>query len=159
LSHEKHHKIFLPKVSLAKSNQLLDVAVVAMQNETMPPSPPPIVIRCHHLAVVCSDLDVSRKFYEKVGFEKKPETTATSSSCTLVNAGGFELHVLKTGRCVEDEKNILMDHPDEKFPGHTHMSFGVGSVPGVVACFEKEQTPLSGTRSMPGIAGLVSIFV
>jgi catechol 2,3-dioxygenase-like lactoylglutathione lyase family enzyme len=130
----------------------------------MPPSPPPppIVIRYHHLAVVCSDLNVSRKFYEKVGFEKKPETTAitSSSSCILVNAGGFELHLLKTSRRVEDDKNILMDHPDEKFPGHTHMSFGVGSVPGVVAYFEKEQIPLSGTRSIPSIAsGPVSIFV
>ena len=125
----------------------------------MSPSSPPIVIRYHHLAVVCSDLNVSRKFYGKFGFEKKPETTATSSSCILVNASGFELHMLKTGRCVEDNKNILMDHPDEKFPGHTHMSFGVGSVPGVVAYFEKEQIPLSGTRSIPGIAGPVSIFV
>jgi catechol 2,3-dioxygenase-like lactoylglutathione lyase family enzyme len=125
----------------------------------MPPSPPPIVIRYHHLAVVCSDLNVSRKFYEKVGFEEKPETTAMSSSCILVNAGGFELHMLKTGRRVEDEKNILMDYPDEKFPGHTHMSFGVGSVPGVVAYFEKEQIPLSGTRSIPGIPGLAAVFI
>jgi catechol 2,3-dioxygenase-like lactoylglutathione lyase family enzyme len=140
-------------------NKQLETLVVAIQNETMPSSSPPIVIRYHHLAVVCTDLDVSRKFYELIGFEEKPETTATSSSCILVNVGGLELHLLKTGRRNEDNKNILMDVPDEKFPGHTHMSFGVGSVPEVVAYFEKLQIPLSGTRNIPGIAGPVSIFV
>jgi catechol 2,3-dioxygenase-like lactoylglutathione lyase family enzyme len=117
------------------------------------------VIRYHHLAVVCSDLNRSREFYHKVGFFEKNNGEEALSCMILANEGGLELHLFQSSRSnAPIQNNILIDFPDEKFPGHTHMSFGVGSVPGVKAYFKEQNIPLSGTREIPG-KGLVAVFV
>ena len=123
-----------------------------------------IAIRYHHLGVVCSDVNRSRDFYKQFGFQEKGENNNnnnnkdSSSGIIISNEAGLRLHLFQTSRPHPNNENILMDHPDEKFPGHTHMSFGVGSVPGVQNYFDSQSIPLSGTRGFPG-KGTVAIFV
>jgi catechol 2,3-dioxygenase-like lactoylglutathione lyase family enzyme len=54
-----------------------------------------------------------------------------------------------------------MDDPDEKYPGHTHMSFGVGSVTIVKKYFEEQGIAISGNRPpmAPGSKNPAAIFV
>ena len=102
-------------------------------------------IQYSHLGLGVSDLTASVSFYEKIGFTVVGANTK-SAVIRLRNSEGLELHLFKISPAPEG-KNVLMDFPSHKPPGHTHASWKVPSVPGVKHLFSKLQIPLSGTRS------------
>lgn len=110
------------------------------------PSPLVQALTYSHLGLTCADLEVSIRFYAKIGFEvfKKDEE---SGIMLLRNTEGLELHLIKSDLPSPEGKNVLMDFPNLKPPGHTHASWKVPSVPSAKAYMEDSDVVLSGTRS------------
>ena len=81
----------------------------------------------HDIGVTCSDINQSKLFYEKIGFNSIPEKTSDKVT-VLCNKGGMEVHLSLCDKPIDDNLNILMDYPVNKYPGHTHASFQVPNV-------------------------------
>jgi len=106
----------------------------------------------HSLGVAVADIEKSVQFYESVGF--RFVQSHTNRLKLLRNDGGLYLHLFQTTRPCPNQKNVLMDLEEgEKYPGHTHMSFAVGSVPKTRAYFEKIGHAITGTR------GKLALFI
>ena len=104
----------------------------------------------HHLAVTCSDIRTSQNFYEKIGFRPMADKS-TNQITVLQNKGGLELHLARCDQGLLDEgKNILMDYPTRKFPGHTHASFVVPNVAAAQRYMESQGISISGDRTRGG---------
>jgi catechol 2,3-dioxygenase-like lactoylglutathione lyase family enzyme len=109
-------------------------------------------LRFHHIGVVCRDPAASVVFYTRLGFKLIDGDTLASRGPGIVRLGhqnGLELHLIVADAppSTDEPFNILMDTPATKYPGHTHCSWSVPSVPGVKKFLEASGVPLSGTRS------------
>ena len=109
------------------------------------PKPTVQVIRYKQLGLTCADPLSSAEFYKKLGFQQQGGKDA--EILRMINSEGLELHLIKSDVPAPDGKNVLMDFPHLKPPGHTHASWKVPSVPGVKKYLEEQGVPLSGTRS------------
>lgn len=115
--------------------------------------PSATALRFHHLGVVCRDPAASAAFYARFGFHivDGGDVSAARGAgiVRLGHSNGLELHLIQADAPPDspEPRNILMDTPDLKYPGHTHGSWSVPSVPGVKAFLEAQGIPLSGTRS------------
>ena len=81
----------------------------------------------HDIGIICSDITQSKDFYEKIGFNLVAEKTSDKVT-VLCNKGGMEAHLSVCDKPIDDNLNILMDYPVNKYPGHTHASFQVPNV-------------------------------
>ena len=81
----------------------------------------------HDMGIICSDINQSKVFYEKIGFTFLAEKS-TDKVAVLCNKGGMEAHLSLCDKPIDDNMNILMDYPVNKYPGHTHASFQVPNV-------------------------------
>ena len=107
------------------------------------------VLKYHSLGMAVSDVSASTAFYGKLGFEPTAAADGASASPIRVlrsSAGKLYLHLIPAVPLV-DGKNLLMDYPTSKPPGHTHASWSVPSVPAVKSLLDTLGVPLSGTRS------------
>lgn len=112
----------------------------------------PIVsaLRYHHLGIAVSDMSQSLAFYKKLGFLPTDNIPPICERGTIIctrNRGGMEIHFIQADGPLEDGKNILMDFPTNKPPGHTHASWAVSSVSGVRSYLEANGVVISGTRN------------
>ena len=98
-----------------------------------------------------SNLATSIDYYTKIGF--KYIDTSPTSVARIRNGGGLELHLCFADQGIEDDKNILMDFSDIKYPGHTHMSFSVPNTPNAAKYLESLGLLISGERRMGGPTG------
>ena len=81
----------------------------------------------HDIGIICSDINQSKSFYEKIGFNFLAEKS-NDKVAVLCNKGGMEAHLSLCDKPIDDNQNILMDYPTNKYPGHTHASFQVPNV-------------------------------
>ena len=111
------------------------------------------VLRYAQLGVAVSNIATSVAFYEKIGFQM----LATHENVTVLrNRGGLELHMCLCDKPLDDGKNLLMDFPASKYPGHTHAAFSVPSVPAAVTYLQSQGIAISGER--PGKDRIASVF-
>ena len=96
----------------------------------------------HDIGVTCSDINQSKLFYEKIGFNSIPEKTSDKVT-VLCNKGGMEVHLSLCDKPIDDNLNILMDYPVNKYPGHTHASFQVPNVASTQTYLESQGNALS----------------
>jgi len=101
------------------------------------------VIGYAHLGIAVSDMTVSTIFYTKIGFSEIQEDSQVK---VLRNNGGLELHLFQCDRGIEDDKNLLMDFPSNKFPGHTHAAITVPNVLATQSYLESQEISISGER-------------
>lgn len=104
------------------------------------------VLRYAHLGIAVSNFSRSVEFFSKIGFSVK--TNEDSRFVVLRNRGGMELHLFQCDKPLEDDRNILMDYPENKFPGHTHASFSVPNVASTRDLLESQGLLISGERKM-----------
>ena len=106
------------------------------------------------IGVAVSSIEESMKFYAKIGFVFQE---ATDSVTVMKNHGGLELHLTTCDKEIEENKNLLMDYPESKYPGHTHAAFTVQSVPNAKKYLTEAGLVISGER--PGQGRVASVFV
>lgn len=114
-------------------------------------------IRYHSIGMSVSNIAESFSFYSKIGFDAIDKSALDralsgvpckgNDILVLKNRLGLELHLIQADEPLEGNQNLLMDFPTEKPPGHTHASWSVCSVPGIMRLMEELTIPLSGTRS------------
>lgn len=93
-----------------------------------------------HVGIRVSDRDISKAFYEKLGWREEinlPEHHANE----MVNDAGVYINLIFNG--AKRAKNALMDEPI-KLPGITHAAFIVTDLDDLMATLEREGIPLSG---------------
>ena len=106
------------------------------------------VLGYRHLGIAVSNINESINFYNKIGFDL--ESSSSSGITVLKNQGGLQLHLFVCDLGIEDGKNILMDYPQKKYPGHTHASFTVPNVARVKEYFDSVDIQISGDRTRGG---------
>jgi len=111
------------------------------------------------LCVAVSNLAASVDFFTKIGFTKLTEEEEEEEEevegrrrgviITMRNGGGMELHLCMCDRGIEEGKNILMDLPETKYPGHTHVAFTVPHVESTRTYLTSVDIAISGERRPP----------
>jgi catechol 2,3-dioxygenase-like lactoylglutathione lyase family enzyme len=113
------------------------------------------VLSYAHLGLAVTDISKSIEWLSKVGFDK--QLPGNDSVKVLQNAEGMEIHLFKSDTGFEPgHKNVLMDFPENKYPGHTHASFMVPSVHAAADYLQSNDIPTSGERIMKG--KLLAVF-
>ena len=111
------------------------------------------VISYDHLGLAVSNIAHSMSFYEKIGFDLEKSNTAI-----MRNKGGLQLQIFLCDKAIDDNNNILMDYPQQKYPGHTHASFCVPNTQSVKMYLESQGIAISGERKYPGNDRLYAVF-
>jgi len=111
---------------------------------------PPLmkVLQYAQLGIAVTNISKSIEFYSKIGFtlQSPPSLAIDIPVVVLKNKGGLELHLSTCIQGIDDEKNILMDYPLNKYPGHTHASFSVPNVLATRTYLESQEIGISGER-------------
>lgn len=106
----------------------------------------PFAIKSYsHLGVAVFQLEKSINFFNKIGFSIDRVVDGVT---IMKNRGNLELHLCQSDKPCEDDKNLLMDFPTDKYPGHTHAAFTVPSVEGTRKYLEGVGIAISGERKM-----------
>lgn len=109
-----------------------------------------------HLGIAVSNLPNSIEFLGKIGFNI--ESSHADRIALLRNRGGLGLELFLCDQGIEDNKNILMDYPVNKYPGHTHASFTVPNTLSAKSYLESQGIVISGERKYPGNDRLFAVF-
>lgn len=106
------------------------------------------VIKYVDLGIAVSNIEVSKSFYETIGFSlvNEPKPQSSSHVTVMQNKGGLQLHLFACDEGITDDKNLLMDYPTEKYPGHTHASVFVPNVESTRNYFETVGVKITGER-------------
>ncbi|KAJ3283520.1 hypothetical protein HDU79_008988 [Rhizoclosmatium sp. JEL0117] len=114
------------------------------------------VVAYKALGLAVSNVEAAAEFYSRFGFDLEKEKSVDNVN-VLTHPGGLELHVFK--RIHIDNKNILMDYDENKYPGINHMSY---SVPNVTACkgfLESKGITIKDKRQYPNDPRIYAIFI
>ena len=110
------------------------------------------VQRYANLAVAVSNMSNSVAFYTKIGFDiVDSDKTSDNGLAVLRNRGGMELHLCPCDKPIDEDKNILMDYPEDKYPGHTHASWNVPNVQSCQEYLASQDIGISGERKYAGV--------
>jgi lactoylglutathione lyase len=93
-----------------------------------------------HLGLRIFDLERSRAFYEKLGFEFILGPVGPEPVALMLHASGVEINFVINGAEPATE-NILQD-VDVKYAGYTHVALEVSSIDEAVAHLEKVGIPI-----------------
>ena len=110
-----------------------------------------------HIGIRVTEKKAALDFYKILGFQLEQEVDF-DAVIIMKNKSGVEINLINNGQDISNGKNILMDVP-EKYPGFTHVAFGVESVLHVMQVLEKNNIPISQGPVTFGRDGHVSIFI
>lgn len=114
------------------------------------------VLSCDHLCIAVSNFETAIGFYKIIGFEV--DTSLSTNTIKVIhNVSGLKIHLILCDKGIDDNCNLLMDYPQQKYPGHTHAAFHVASVGKVVEYFEKNNLKTTGERKFNDV--LQSVFL
>lgn len=102
-----------------------------------------------HIGIRVRDLDRSRAFYERLGFQFEWGPAGPEPVAAMRHTSGLEINFILNAKT---EGNILMDVP-EKHPGYTHMALKIDSVVDTEAALENAGIAVTGKR------GSVALFI
>ncbi|KAJ3012584.1 UNVERIFIED_CONTAM: hypothetical protein HDU68_001126 [Siphonaria sp. JEL0065] len=142
-----------PLSGLHQGNEVLSGNISRLVSEKTPITS---IERYNALGLAVSNVEVSIAFYKRLGWELKSQSNLVT---ILLHSTGLELHIFKSDRAHEGNKNILMDYDDRKYPGINHMSFSVPNVGATKEFLESTGFKLSGTRQYPNDPRLYAIFI
>ena len=82
------------------------------------------ITRIHHVGVRVRDLAVSRRFYEKVGFEFIAGPVGPEPVAIVEHPSGVNINLILNASEDASPENVLMDRPT-KHAGYTHIALEV----------------------------------
>ena len=89
------------------------------------------ITRVNHLGIRVHSLDISRAFYEQLGFEFLVGPVGPAPVAIMEHASGVNINFILNAAAPTDT-NVLMDEPVKK-AGYTHVALEVNDMDGVVA--------------------------
>ncbi|MYM61798.1 VOC family protein [Pseudomaricurvus sp. HS19] len=96
----------------------------------------------NHIGLRVYSLDVSREFYEKLGFRFIAGPMGPEPVAVMEHPSGVNINFILNANAAE-RTNLLMDIP-EKYPGYTHVALEVTDLSAVRCHLEKMSIPLTG---------------
>ncbi len=95
-----------------------------------------------HLGIRVHDLDRSRAFYERLGFEFVIGPVGPEPVAVLKHPAGVEINLILNASDSSQE-NVLMD-VETKHAGYTHVALAVSDVDAAKALLLEENIPITG---------------
>lgn len=100
------------------------------------------ITRINHAGLRVRDLEITRAFYEKLGFVFLEGPVGPEPVAIMEHPSGVNFNFILNGKG-EEGLNVLMDVPD-KHPGYTHVALEVPDLAAARAQLEALDIPLSG---------------
>lgn len=114
------------------------------------------ITRINHVGLRVKSLEVSRAFYEKLGFEFIAGPLGPEPVAIMEHPSGININFILNASD-DSPKNILMDIP-EKHTGFTHIAIEVTDLEVVEQKLKEKQIPITeGPITIPGGAMLLFI--
>ncbi|MEE2732113.1 MAG: VOC family protein [Pseudomonadota bacterium] len=96
----------------------------------------------NHVGIRVSDLEASRAFYEKLGFEFIMGPVGPEPVAVMLHPSGVNVNFILNAK-PEKKENILMDVPI-KHTGYTHMALEVTDLDSVRSQLKELDIPITG---------------
>ncbi len=109
----------------------------------------------NHIGIRVRELQRSRDFYHRLGFEMVWHSEAHRVA-GLRNGAGVELNLIINSNDDNGGKNVLMDVAP-RYPGYTHASFRVTSMDETVRALEEQGIAI--TEGPINLGGEIAVFV
>jgi lactoylglutathione lyase len=109
----------------------------------------------NHIGIRVRELQRSRDFYHRLGFEMVWHSEAHRVAA-LRNGAGVELNLIINSDDDNGGKNVLMDVAP-RYPGYTHASFRVTSMDETVRALEEQGIAI--TEGPINLGGEIAVFV
>ena len=110
----------------------------------------------NHVGLRVRDLETSRAFYEKLGFEFIVGPIGPEPVAVMLHPSGVNINFILNASGGASKENLLMDVP-EKHTGFTHIALEITDRSEVVEHLEKVGIPITETVELPD--GTVFFFV
>ena len=114
------------------------------------------IVGIHHVGLRVRDLETSRAFYEKLGFEFIVGPIGPEPVAVMLHPSGVNINFILNASEGVSKDNLLMDVP-EKHTGFTHIALEITDRIEVVEHLEKVGIPITETVELPD--GTVFFFV
>ena len=106
------------------------------------------ITRINHVGLRVRDLDVTRAFYEKLGFEFVVGPIGPEPVAVMEHPSGININFILNGSADAFERNILMDVP-EKHAGFTHIALEIDDRGAVERHLAETGVPITETVELP----------
>lgn len=114
------------------------------------------IIRINHVGLRVSSLDVSRAFYEQLGFVFIVGPVGPEPVAVMEHPSGININFILNASA-KTTKNMLMDVP-EKYAGYTHIALEITDLDSVQEKLRKMNIPITeGPIVVPDGATLIFI--
>ena len=110
----------------------------------------------NHVGLRVRDLETSRAFYEKLGFEFIVGPIGPEPVAVMLHPSGVNINFILNASEGASKENLLMDVP-EKHTGFTHIALEITDRSEVVEHLEKVGIPITETVELPD--GTIFFFV
>ena len=102
---------------------------------------PANILSYDHVGIRITDRDVSRAFYQKLGFAET-DYLANEQANEMETASGMRINLIMNGAKRPNNANILLDEPI-KYAGFTHAAFVVDDIEKLQAWLQANQIPIT----------------
>ncbi|KEQ16223.1 VOC family protein [Endozoicomonas numazuensis] len=90
------------------------------------------ITRINHVGLRVRDMDVSRAFYEKLGFEFIAGPVGPEPVAIVEHPSGININLILNASSEAPETNILMEET-VKYPGYTHIALEITDYPSAIS--------------------------
>ena len=102
---------------------------------------PANILSYDHVGIRITDRDVSRAFYQKLGFVET-DYLANEQANEMETASGMRINLIMNGAKRPNNANILLDEPI-KYAGFTHAAFVVDDIEKLQAWLQANEIPIT----------------
>ena len=102
---------------------------------------PANILSYDHVGIRITDRDVSRAFYQKLGFVET-DYLANEQANEMETASGMRINLIMNGAKRPNNANILQDEPI-KYAGFTHAAFVVDDIEKLQAWLQANEIPIT----------------
>lgn len=103
----------------------------------------------NHVGLRVRDLDVSRPFYEQLGFEFLGGPMGPEPVAIMEHPSGVNINFILNAAADAPRGNVLMDEP-VKLPGYTHIALEIDDADAVRARLAELEMPITETVEFGG---------
>ena len=114
------------------------------------------IIGINHVGLRVRSLEVSRAFYEQLGFEFIVGPIGPEPVAVMLHPSGVNINFILNASPNASDKNILVDVP-EKHTGYTHIALEIDDLEAVKHQLAELEIPITETVELPD--GAIFIFV